>query len=272
MIRRVGRLLVALTAAAAGIVPSWADVGEDDPAIGIWSTNMAFTPGLHGELKVTKSAEIWRASIGGAEATSGAKGLRFIFPDNGGEFRGALGEGGDIEGFWIQPVTDRSDPRDPGSAGLPYASPLILEPSARGEWHGTVTPLDDRFTLHLKIDRNTDGLLVGAFRNPEFNSNGGASWFNVSREGDDVRFNQEPHPGAAEITLNAMLLHSPDRLRLMWPDLGRIVELVRHTPQEAAASSPVRPASRPTSIAGRPSPTTVGRRRAPPPSASTRGL
>jgi len=38
----------------------------------------------------------------------------------------------------------------------------------------------------LKVLRDDQGALVGAFRNPEFNSNGGAALFRVLHEGDSA--------------------------------------------------------------------------------------
>ena len=57
-------------------------------------------------------------------------------------------------------------------------------PSRRGE----VIPLPQTFALYLNVARNEEGRWVGAFRNPEFNFNGGASRFQASRSGDTVSF------------------------------------------------------------------------------------
>jgi CubicO group peptidase (beta-lactamase class C family) len=57
-----------------------------------------------------------------------------------------------------------------------------------GTWRGTVVPLDERFTIYLSIRRDPDGSLRGSFHNPEARWNGGAAWFRITRDGDQVRF------------------------------------------------------------------------------------
>jgi hypothetical protein len=52
-----------------------------------------------------------------------------------------------------------------------------LQRTERHAWRGAVRPLEERFTLYLKIYRNPGSLLVGAFRNPEMNSNGAPHYF-----------------------------------------------------------------------------------------------
>jgi CubicO group peptidase (beta-lactamase class C family) len=77
---------------------------------------------------------------------------------------------------------------------------------------------------------------MAAFRNPEMNSNGGASRFNVALDGDTIRFRLR-HEGG-EVAHDATLLRNPDRIRIRWPDLDRTIELARRTPAEAAAFFP----------------------------------
>ena len=91
-------------------------------------------------------------------------------------------------------------------------------------------PLDERFTLYLKIYRAADGSLAGAFRNPEINSNGGASLFRVTQEGDQVFLTARR--GDKEIRHTATLVHAPDRLRISWPDAGQVLELSHRAPEQ----------------------------------------
>jgi CubicO group peptidase (beta-lactamase class C family) len=227
---------------------------DGDPLIGIWMYRTAMVPGLHGELTVTRKGESWRARLSGAEARFVVNGneVRFSFPGGQGSFRGALsgaGPGGApravpdavIDGFWLRPGGASYDPDDPGGSGEPFATPLVINRSGGDAWRATVRPLEDGFTLYLKITRGADGALVAAFRNPEMNSTGGASLHRISRDGDKVRISHKPSPDAPEVVLEATLARSPDRLRLRWPELGRAIELTRATPAQAAAFFPQPP-------------------------------
>lgn len=232
------RLCLAVLLALAAMCPLAA--AEDDPLVGLWVYRSATTPGLHGELTVVREAAGWRATLAGVEARFEAPGreVRFDLGADRGAFRGTRPEAGnaqggerEIAGFWIRPAGPAYDARDPGRTGYPFATPVRLRPAGPSTWRGAVRPLEDRFTLYLKIDRGADGALVAAFRNPERNSNGGASHLRVSRDGDRIRLGG-PGPGAAA-GFDAELLRSPDRLRIAWPPLGRAVELVRQTPAQA---------------------------------------
>ncbi|MGQ0532997.1 MAG: serine hydrolase domain-containing protein [Caulobacteraceae bacterium] len=97
--------------------------------------------------------------------------------------------------------------------------------------------------------REPDGVLVGAFRDPELNSVGGASHFRVTHEGDGVHFRARYDENSPEFGVNATLLSGPDRLRLHWPDLDRTLELVRRTPEEIPDFFPRPPGSPPYAYA-----------------------
>src|SRR5205085_6644390 len=141
-----------------------------------------------------------------------------------------------LRGFWLQPSGATADRRDPGGAGQAFATPILLRRGGDGAWHGLVAPLDDRFTLWLSIFRGPDGGLLAAFRNPEENSNGGASRFALTRDGDRLHFGFRYEGGAVD--RDATLLHGPDRIRISWPDLGREIELTRRDPAQAASFFP----------------------------------
>jgi CubicO group peptidase (beta-lactamase class C family) len=207
--------------------------GDEEPLVGLWMYRSVSTPGVHGELAVTREGTTWRAALAGAEARAPVQGneVRFTLGADRGGFRGALTARG-IDGFWIQPAGPAYDPRDPGRTGYPFATPVLLRKAGRNVWRGTVRPREDRFTLYLKIARGADGALVAAFRNPERNSNGGANLFRVSRDGEKLRISHKPGPDAAEIGFDATLA-APDRIRIAWPPLGRTVELVRRAPAQA---------------------------------------
>jgi CubicO group peptidase (beta-lactamase class C family) len=208
-----------------------------EPLNGIWVSETTYGPALQGELTVRREGTSWRATLSSAEARFNVTGdsVRFAFPGNQGQFRGTLAEKGDaITGFWLQPEGAVMAL----STAQRFATPLVLRRAGRGVWRGTVRSLDNRFTLYLKIFQDANGALIGAFRNPDQNSRGGTTQFRVSREGNSVVFSARPDPAQPEIRLTASLASSPERLQLFWPDLGRVLELTRRTPSQAAAFFP----------------------------------
>ena len=212
-----------------------------DNLVGIWANETRFDSGPSGELIVVRRGTEWRASIAKLEAKtdSRADDIRFDFSGKG-KFRGNLNQRGDaIDGFWIGPVgNDASGLSDPAGTGQPFATPVVLRRASANSWKGTVRPLERSFTLYLKIFRNADGSLAGAFRNPEANSTGGATLYRVSREGDSVIFSAGADPAKPTIKLNASLLNSPERLRIMWSDIGGSIDLSRQTAAAATAFFP----------------------------------
>lgn len=232
------RQLLLLAAAPLLLAPRAAPEAAADPLIGLWRYEARFGPALRGPLVLRRARDGWHGEIGGAEARAPFSGreIRLTFGARGG-FRGRLEAGGRfLRGFWLQPSGATADRRDPGGSGQPFATPVLLRRGADGAWHGTVVPLDDRFTLWLSIFRDADGNLAAAFRNPEQNSNGGASRFRLARDGDALHFGFRYEGGAVDH--DVALLHGPDRIRIRWDDLGRTIELGRRDPARAAAFFP----------------------------------
>jgi len=231
---------------------STAALGQDDELLGLWASETTFPPALQGELTLRRSGQSWRASIGGAEAqcTTEAGSLRCPFSQNRGEYRGALTQGEPSAGWWLRPANGTADRNDPGGSGQSYAGRVELRKVGTDDWRTTVQPLEDRFDLYLRISRNEDGALVGAFRNPDRNSNGGASYFFVTREGETVRFLRRT-PDGAEIRQEAMLVRSPMRLKIFWSDIGAPLELKRVERAQTAAAFP-RPAGEPKYVYRKP--------------------
>ena len=177
-------LLFALSPSTA---PSAAPSPAEDPLVGLWAAEVTFGPALRGNLTLSRDGSRWRATLGSAEAIFARDGnsIRFAFSGNRGGFRGALDASERaVTGFWLQPPGGPQDPRDPGGSGQSFASPLVLRHVGRNAWRGTVEPLEDRFTLYLKIFRDSSGALLAAFRNPDQNSTGGTTEFRVTREGE----------------------------------------------------------------------------------------
>lgn len=165
---------------------------EPDPAeelVGLWHAVRRFGPELRGELTVDRQETTWRAQIAGhdvaaerADCTESAEetcALRFSFPGDRGTLNAYLRSAGSIAGHWIQPRTQHS--------GLEAASPVTLSKVELGRWQGEVVPLDDDFTIFLKVESREDGT-VGAFlRNPERNIGVFVNIERIERDGDHVR-------------------------------------------------------------------------------------
>ena len=155
---------------------------------GIWVVERTYAPVLRGELEVMRDGDLWRGAIGGehAEARRENGAVRLSF-GNHGAFRGALGRNGALSGVWIQPNSDAEERDDPTAASQSFASELTFTRNGRN-WRAQVRPLDGRFTLYLRVFRDADGNLIGAFRNHEINSNGRASHFRLRKTGPALSF------------------------------------------------------------------------------------
>ncbi|MFL5296728.1 MAG: serine hydrolase domain-containing protein [Phenylobacterium sp.] len=231
--RRMRRLALLLALAALPLAVQSARAQASDPLIGLWSWKTVSQPRLHGPLTLTRRGAAWAAAIAGKSATGRTKGaaLRLRFAGEG-EFRGRIGPHGP-EGFWVQPAGRMNDPNDPGGSGQAFATPLAFRPAGANAWRTDVRPLPSPFTLWLKVFRDADGALVGAFRNPEMNSIGGRTQFLVARDGEAVHFTSRPAPGRKPVALEARLVGG--RLSMVWPDVRRTIELTRPAAAEAAA-------------------------------------
>jgi CubicO group peptidase (beta-lactamase class C family) len=207
--------------------------GSDDGLIGLWSYRTSFPTGLAGELSITRSDGRWQAAIAGARAVAITQGnaVRLTFPADGGTFRGTY-ERGVLRGFWARRAVVE-DPRFPIGEAQAYASPLSLRLVARDTWRAKVEPLDDTFTLFLKIFRDESGALKAAFRNPETHSHGAAMQLSVERQADRIRFSAESDPANPRGRIEATFMRGPDRIAVPWDDLHATVELTRSAAGDA---------------------------------------
>ena len=153
---------------------------RDDDLLGFWGHEAFFGPVVRGELELVRAGSRWTIRIAGLEATREGKGdtLRLALPTGQGELRARVPrDAGEIRAFWIQP---------PGNLQA-YATPIVLRSAGSGVWRGNVTPLDDTFSLYLRISRDTGGTLRAVFRNPEVGWTGRQPWFRVTKVGETLR-------------------------------------------------------------------------------------
>ena len=197
-----------------------------DKLIGVWASENAFGPTVRGELTIIREAEGWRASVSSLEVPVRHRGdsVSFALPGNLGSFRGSLMPGGrSIHGWWIQPLGVTFSQQ--------FATPIELQVLRPGAWRGTIVPLDDRFDLYLAIWRRADGVLLGAFRNPQFNSRGSASQFRIEVGEDSIRFTAPPDTTEPQTRYSASIDSAQAQITMMWPYLGRVIVL---TPRDSA--------------------------------------
>ncbi len=211
--------------------------------VGLWAYETTLGGELGGELELARNGDGWKATIAGeaGECSGASEVISCAFADSAGEFRGALAKSGKtIEGFWLRPAV-KEDPR----AGAPqaFATPLILKRSGKS-WSAKVVPLVDRFRLYLKIYNNEEGKLVGAFRDPESNENGGASRFLVARKGGELAFGLPDEAGVVATRFKGRL--EGDSIKVDWPVMGREIPLKRTAPEQTSGFLPRMPGA-PTS-------------------------
>jgi CubicO group peptidase (beta-lactamase class C family) len=132
---------------------------------GLWKAKKRFGPDARGSLIIQKDGATYRADMMGrrmAVRMDKAE-LTFDLPDNRGTFRGKL-EARNILGHWFRPETlvNASRLNAPVSA-----SPVLLKPDGPDRWSGNVAPLQDEFTLYLKVEKRPDGSVGVLLRNPE---------------------------------------------------------------------------------------------------------
>lgn len=220
----------AVIAVALAFLPASSFAQEAAPALdGLWISRNAFGPDLVGEASLIREAELLRMNLAGVSALQ--EGRDLVMPNGRGRLHlGRMQSGRTLRAWWIQPE---------GLAGQSYMTPAIFHRDGAARWRGQVAPLMQSFTLYLSFTHNEQGRLVAAFRNPEFNMNGGASRLLVRVDGEEIVFSTTDGQERRRATWSS----DSDRLRLSWPPLSAPIELRRATTEEAAAFYPRAPGS-----------------------------
>ena len=120
--------------------------------VGLWAAKRNFSTDVRGTLTIDGG----RAMLAGRSApvTIEKDEVSFALPADEGSFRGVT-RGNRIVGHWIQ------------QGGV--LTPVTLTKNARGQWRGTVTPIDEHLTVFLPVTKKEDGTLATFVRNPERN-------------------------------------------------------------------------------------------------------
>jgi CubicO group peptidase (beta-lactamase class C family) len=228
-------LCLTISLATAPAPPASADSvpAQPGPALeGFWVSRSRFADFPSGTLSIARDGRKGRATLGDhvTDFVFESDGVAFTLA--GGPFRGRLADGGrTIRGFWIQPARTSDVTR-------PFATFVLLRSDGRGRWSGELRPLEDDFTIYLRIFRDSGGQFAASFRNPERGRRGGATRFRMARDGDALRLTAGPDPADPLVTLQGEVLRAPERLRFDWPGLGRPVELTRTSAGEIPAFFP----------------------------------
>jgi len=170
--------------------------GKADALAGLWRAKKRFGPDVRGELTLVRQGGEWRAAIAGRRSDFAAEGdtIAFALPRGEGSFRGTLAQGGKrIRGHWLQPRSV--------TAGMAYLTPVELVETAPGVWRGMVQPLDDSFTLFLRIDAEPGGGARVFLRNPDRNIGRFVDLQHITLEGDKVTLLGKPGGAEKEVPI-----------------------------------------------------------------------
>jgi CubicO group peptidase (beta-lactamase class C family) len=223
----------AVVLSVVAVAANAADAVAENRIFGLWAYETRFPVGHAGELTLTRHGAAWQGEIAGetAEAEDAKDQVRIDFPDEGGSFRGYLGQDGRLtRGFWARrEITD--DPRYPEGAAQAYAMPLRLHPAGADRWTATVTPLPDPVMFYLSIFRDETGTLKAAIRNPEHHRYGPAMQLFATLDGNRLRLGKAATPGDDDLV--ATVSRNGDRIELPWDSLKRLT-FTRATPAQTA--------------------------------------
>lgn len=178
--------------------PSFGDTGKADALAGLWQAKKRFGPDIRGELTLVRDGTVLRAEIAGrhAVATLDGNALTFSLANGEGSFRGTMIEGGKrIRGHWLQQRMVTS--------GMAYLTPVDLVSQGDGLWRGDVRPLDDNFTLYLKIDADRDGSARVFLRNPDRNIGRFVDLQHITRDGENVTLLGKPGGAEKEVPISS---------------------------------------------------------------------
>lgn len=195
---RFVRAAACFVIAAMVAMPVLATTDTASALAGLWQSKKRFGPDVRGTLTIVHDVAGWRADIAGRHADVQTSGdiVTFALLRGEGSFRGRLIDGGKrLRGHWTQQKMVTS--------GMAYATPVDLAPDGHGMWRGQVSPLDDAFTLYLKIGINADGSTSVFLRNPDRNIGNYVNLQHIRREGDRITLFGKPGGADKEVPITS---------------------------------------------------------------------
>ncbi|HEX3473860.1 MAG TPA: serine hydrolase, partial [Kofleriaceae bacterium] len=146
--------------------------------------------------------------------------LAFALPGDAGAFRGRLAaDGRRITGHWTPPPSVIH--------GARFAVPAVLEADGADRWRGEIAPLDDVFTLYLRVHRRPDGALAAFLRNPERNIGARYDIDHLECDGSAIRLVGRSGGGPATTLLSGSYDAGHDVLTIELPARGGSYEFHR---------------------------------------------
>jgi CubicO group peptidase (beta-lactamase class C family) len=163
MLRNRFVLIAFVSALPLNLVSAEQKVEPDSAIVGLWASELIVPSPVRGELTIDGRKSKWSATISGVSTPveRNRDALRFTLPNGAGEFRGRIVDEKEISGHWIQPANDVYNNE--------YATPVELTRVNGKLWRGEVSPLEERLSLFISIQRPQDGSITAVIRNPEFN-------------------------------------------------------------------------------------------------------
>jgi len=193
-----------------------------DALVGLWQARRSFGP-ARGPLTLRRGPGGWTAEFQGGAHPVGADrdGLAFALPGDAGAFRGRLAaDGRRITGHWTPPPSVIH--------GARFAVPVVLEADGADRWRGEIAPLDDSFTLYLRVQKRPDGALGAFLRNPERNIGARYEIDRLERDGSAIRLVGRSGSGpAGAVVLAGRYDAARDALTIDIPARGGSYELHR---------------------------------------------
>jgi CubicO group peptidase (beta-lactamase class C family) len=156
---------------------------------GLWRAIQRFGPDERGPLIIDRTSTGWTADFLGRLWRVEEKGgvLTFALPEGRGTFRAKLNRDGGLSGGqWFQP---------PSAIAPSYGNSIAFHAEGRNRWRGEVIPWEDRFTLHLMVERRSEGTTSAFIRNPERNAGFIEGIERLERDGNSIRLIGRPLGG-----------------------------------------------------------------------------
>ncbi|HEX6576140.1 MAG TPA: serine hydrolase [Gemmatimonadaceae bacterium] len=163
-------LLLSLAMSTGLVSAAWS---QDTTLVGLWQSTRYAPPSVEGELRITRAATGWQATIGSRVAAVRVEGdsVHFALP-SAGRFVGHFLRGrSSIMGQWIPIQT---------------AMPVFLSACGTDCYSGNLEPHGNEFTFYMEVKPRADGKLGAFLRNPERNQGRFIGLDHLVREGNVV--------------------------------------------------------------------------------------
>jgi len=199
---------------------------------GVWKAERYFGPEVKGRMLIRRSNSGWVAEVSDytVPVTLNGRKLSFAIPGDRGKFTGGFAESKQaIIGNWVQPPAV--------SAGVRYATPLILHAETDSLYSGSVAPLEDKLTMFISVKRNQSGLLSADIFNPELNLGRFNDIKSIVVHDNEIEFKELDTDGEMKTRLAGTYLPSRNAFSVFFPNIGATFDFTR-VPDSASGFLP----------------------------------